>query len=74
MSDQKYVVATAPLFIDYTRAHNPGDLVPAENVDRNGWADGVAKLGSKAADTALGNVAATDEPTPAPVPANPPGK
>lgn len=39
-----YYIATAPLFIDgnqFARAHNPGDRVPVDHVDRYGWADKV---------------------------------
>lgn len=33
-----YYIATAPLFIGkFGRAHNPGDQVLAEHVDRYGW-------------------------------------
>lgn len=38
-----YYIATRPLFIggQFGRAHNPGDRVPAEHVERYGWHDGV---------------------------------
>lgn len=52
MADTKYVVATEPLFVGDVRAHNPGDLVPVANVEPNGWEDGVAKEGTKAAQKA----------------------
>lgn len=42
-------IATEPLFIDGVRAHNAGDSVPADNVERNGWQDKVARAGTKAA-------------------------
>ena len=50
-------IATTALFVGTARAHNPGDLVPAENVERNGWSDGVAKAGTKAADEVLKSIA-----------------
>ncbi len=53
MAESKPYVATAPLFVGTSRAHNPGDLVPAENVERNDWQDGVARAGTKAADAAI---------------------
>lgn len=52
MSETTYV-ATEPLFIGTARAHNPGDVVPAENVERYGWQDQVASEGSAAAEAAL---------------------
>ncbi|MEU9888012.1 hypothetical protein [Sphaerisporangium sp. NPDC051011] len=36
-----YYIATEPLFIDdnpFARAHNAGDRVPADHVERYGWA------------------------------------
>lgn len=42
-------IATEELFVGVARAHNVGDEVPAENVERNGWADKVARQGTKAA-------------------------
>jgi len=39
----KYKIATRDLFFGNVRAHTAGDRVPAENVDRNGWSDGVRK-------------------------------
>jgi hypothetical protein len=54
-------IATEPLFIGTARAHNPGDVVPADNVERNGWQDGVAKAGTKAAEKALASVATDDQ-------------
>lgn len=47
-------IATQRLFIGYALAHNVGDSVPAENVGPNGWGDGVANEGTKAADEARG--------------------
>lgn len=41
------LIATRPLFIGRARAHNPGDEVPAENVEKHGWADGVAEEASQ---------------------------
>lgn len=40
-----YYIATAPLFIDdqFSRAHNVGDPVPAEHVERYGWHDKVRR-------------------------------
>lgn len=63
MPDARRTVATVPLYVDGVLAHAPGDFVPPENVERNGWADGVAKEGTKAADTAAPN-----EPIPPPPP------
>lgn len=38
-------VAVEPLFVDgFTLAHAPGDLVRWENIERNGWADKVARI------------------------------
>jgi hypothetical protein len=71
MAKDEYVIATAPLFIGYTRAHNPGDRVPAENVERNGWQDGVAREGTKAANDAAGVL---DADGPAVAPVGPPPK
>lgn len=37
-----YYIATAALYLDgsqFSRAHNAGDRVPAEHVERYGWAD-----------------------------------
>lgn len=38
-----YYIATAPLFIggQFGRAHNPGDRVPVEHVERYSWQAGV---------------------------------
>jgi hypothetical protein len=35
-----YYIATEPLFLDnqFSRAHNPGDMVPADHVEQYGWA------------------------------------
>lgn len=52
MSDKTYI-ATEPLSIGTARAHNPGEVVPAENVERHGWQDQVAVEGSDAAEAAL---------------------
>lgn len=51
---EKTYIATEPLFVGTARAHNPGDVVPAENVERNGWEDKVATAGTKAAKEAQG--------------------
>jgi hypothetical protein len=48
MSNETYV-ATEPLFIGVTRAHNPGDEVPAENVQKWGWHDQVTRSTTTAA-------------------------
>jgi hypothetical protein len=34
-----YYIADEPLFIEHVRAHNPGDQVPVDHVERYGWAD-----------------------------------
>jgi hypothetical protein len=49
---QDYKVATEKLFVGTALAHNPGDLVPAENVEANGWKDSVAGPDTKAAKAA----------------------
>lgn len=40
-----YYIALEPLFVggQFGRAHNPGDRVPVEHVDRYGWADKVRR-------------------------------
>ncbi len=43
-AEPEYVVAIAPLFVGSAPAHQPGDRVPAENVQRNGWQDKVRPL------------------------------
>ncbi len=45
-AEPDYVVAIAPLFVGSAPAHQPGDRVPAENVERNGWQDKVRPLAS----------------------------
>ncbi len=45
-------IATEPLFVGNARAHSPGDVVPDDNVKRNGWESGVARKGTKAANAA----------------------
>lgn len=52
MAEKKPLIATAPLYVGGFLAHNVGDEVPADNVERNGWQDSVAKPGTKAATTA----------------------
>lgn len=37
-------IAKSPLFVGNARAHNPGDVVPDDNVERNGWQDDVEKV------------------------------
>jgi hypothetical protein len=49
---EKTYIATEPLYVGTARAHNPGDVVPADNVERHGWQDGVATEGTKAAKAA----------------------
>jgi hypothetical protein len=49
---EKTYIATEPLYVGTARAHNPGDVVPADNVERNGWQDGVVGEGTKAAKAA----------------------
>lgn len=45
----KYI-AKQTLFVGTAAAHQPGDEVPLANVERNDWAEGVAKVGTKAAE------------------------
>ncbi len=58
-------IATEALFVGIIRAHNPGDVVPDDNVKANGWEAGVARQGSKAANEAQGMAAETAQ-VPAP--------
>lgn len=46
-------VATRELFVGNARAANPGDLIDGDTVKNNGWEDGVARLGTKAAEEAV---------------------
>lgn len=46
---EKTYIATEPLYVGTARAHNVGDVVPADNVERHGWQDSVAASGTKAA-------------------------
>lgn len=59
MSETQYVALTV---IDYgnARAYNPGDPVPAANVEAHGYVVGeqVAKVGTKAAEKAAETAAA----------------
>ncbi len=64
MPESKSFIATVPLFVGTARAHNPGDVVPADNVKEHGWEDGVAREGTKAADTAAGVSAEDAAPLP----------
>jgi hypothetical protein len=45
-------IATEKLYIGTALAHNVGDEVPDENVERNGWQDSVVGAGTKAAKAA----------------------
>lgn len=47
------IIAIEALFIGTSRAHNAGDVVPADNVERHGWQDLVARQGTQAAAAAL---------------------
>lgn len=49
---QEYKVATENLFVGTALAHAKGDLVPVENVERNGWGDSVVGADTKAAKAA----------------------
>lgn len=49
---QEYKVATENLFVGTALAHAKGDLVPAENVEPNGWGDSVVGQDTKAAKAA----------------------
>lgn len=60
MAEPKSYVAKVPLFVGSARAHNPGDPVPAENIKVNGWEDGVARVGTKAAEKAADAAAPED--------------
>ena len=60
MADTDFVIALEPLFVGTARAHNRGDRVPKANVSSNGWQDGTAGPGTKAANAAIGAV--EDEP------------
>lgn len=55
-STRKNLIATEPLFIGRARAHNPGDVVPEENVKEHGWGEQVANEGTVAAKKAQGIV------------------
>lgn len=49
-----YVVAVEDIFTSAgVKAHNKGDMVPVENVERNGWQDFVAKPTTAAAKEVL---------------------
>lgn len=49
MADKKPLIATAPIYVGGYLAHNIGDEVPVENVERNDWQELVAEPGTKAA-------------------------
>ncbi len=50
---EKPFIATVDLFVSTgVRAHRAGEVVPADNGERNGWQDSVAREGTKAADEA----------------------
>lgn len=51
-STARTLVATEDLFIGRFRAHRKGDAVPESNVERNGWADKVARPTTQAAQAA----------------------
>jgi len=53
-TSENTLVATEPLFIGRYRAHNAGDVVPAENVERHGWSAKVAPATTTAAVEATG--------------------
>lgn len=40
-------IATETLYVGVAPAHQAGDEVPAENVERNGWQDKVARRASR---------------------------
>lgn len=44
MADADMYIAKEDLFIGRARAHNKGDVVPAENVEPNGWDDKVQRV------------------------------
>lgn len=66
MADRKPYIATTQLFVGYALAHNPGDEVPADAVKANGWEDGVAHEGTKAAEHAAPSPADVTYPPPVP--------
>lgn len=43
-SEPQWGVATEELFVGGVRAHNVGDRVPLDNVDRNGWGGKVTAI------------------------------
>ena len=45
-------IATQTLFVGMAATHQPGDVVPEENIKPNGWEDSVVKAGTKAAEKA----------------------
>lgn len=49
MAGSKRLVAKEDLYVGRHRAHVKGDLVPAENVERNGWEGKVVGADTKAA-------------------------
>lgn len=54
MSEQPRFIAKQPIFIGRARAHNPGDVVPARNVEKHGWHDLVTREGSAEAENVPG--------------------
>lgn len=55
MATEPMYRAKQPLYIDWARAHNEGDLIPEEKVKQFGWENKVEKVSAaeaKAATTA----------------------
>lgn len=65
---EKTYIAKEDIFFGTARAHNAGDVVPAENVKANGWEHLVVTEGTKAAKEARESAG---EQYPAQAPVNP---
>ena len=53
MADKPYIALDDIFIAPHIKAHNKGDVVPADNVQRNGWEKLVAHEGTKAAEAAV---------------------
>ena len=59
MSTSPQFVALEDLYVSFgVRAHRKGDVVPAENVEANGWRDKVQHAGTKGAEAAKADATA----------------